>query len=72
MTQVQVRLPEKLVEYLDKCVSSGGYKSRSDVIRTILQLWEEREKTRDFYKELQKRSREAREHPESLIKFEDL
>ena len=72
MTQVQVRLPDKIVQVLDGWVASGKYKSRSDAIRTILQLWEEREKTRDFLDKLQTRSREARDHPEILVPLDDL
>lgn len=72
MTQVQLRLPRKLVEVIDKWVAEGRFKSRSDAIKTIISLYEEREKTREFYKMLVKRSEEARKHPEALIPLEEL
>jgi len=72
LTQVQLRLPRKLVEVIDKWVAEGRFKSRSDAIKTIISLYEEREKTREFYKMLVKRSEEARKHPEALIPLEEL
>ena len=71
MTQVQVRMPEKLIEEVDKWVAEGRFKSRSDAIKTIVALYEEKEKTREFYKMLNERSREAEERPETLIPLED-
>lgn len=70
MSQVQVRVPEKLLETLDAWIEEGRFKSRSDAIRVILSQYEERERTRDFYEMLKQRSREAREHPEELIPLE--
>ncbi len=70
MSQVQVRVPEKLLETLDGWVEEGRFKSRSDAIRVILSQYEERERTRDFYRMLNERSREAKEHPEELIPLE--
>ncbi len=70
MTQVQVRVPENLLETLDKWIEEGRFKSRSDAIRIVLTQYEEREKTREFYKLLTERSREAKEHPEHLIPLE--
>lgn len=64
--QVQVRLPEKMVHELDKWVHGKQFKSRSDAIRSILSLYREREKTREFYKLLLERSKEA-ENEEILI-----
>jgi len=72
LTQVQLRLPEKMLEEIDKWVAEGKFKSRSDAIKTILALYEEREKTREFFKMLTKRSEEAKKHPESLIPLEEL
>jgi Arc/MetJ-type ribon-helix-helix transcriptional regulator len=72
LTQVQLRLPRKLVEAIDKWVAEGRFKSRSDAIKTIISFYEEREKTREFYKMLIKRSEEARKHPEKLIPLEEL
>lgn len=70
MSQVQVRVPEKLLEALDGWIEEGRFKSRSDAVRVILSQYEERERTRDFYQMLKQRSREAREHPEELIPLE--
>ncbi|MFP3985429.1 MAG: ribbon-helix-helix domain-containing protein [Candidatus Bathyarchaeia archaeon] len=72
MTQVQLRLPEKMLEEIDKWVAEGRFKSRSDAIKTILSIYEEREKTRQFFKMLVKRSEEAMKHPETLVSLEDL
>ena len=71
MAQVQLRLPEKTVEEIDRWVAEGKFKSRSDAIKTIISLYEEREKTREFYKMLLKRSQEAKEHPEELVPLEE-
>ena len=71
MAQVQLRLPEKTVEEIDRWVAEGKFKSRSDAIKTIISLYEEREKTREFYKMLLKRSQEAKEHPEKLVPLEE-
>lgn len=70
MSQVQVRVPEKLLEVLDRWIEEGRFKSRSDAIRVILSQYEERERTREFYVMLERRSRETREHPEELIPLE--
>lgn len=72
MVQVQLRLSEETVKGIDKLVKNGRFKSRSDAIKTILAFYEEREKTRQFYKMLVKRSKEAKENPEILIPFEDI
>jgi Arc/MetJ-type ribon-helix-helix transcriptional regulator len=71
MTQVQLRLPEKIVEEIDRWVAEGRFKSRSDAIKAIISFYEEREKTREFFKLLIKRSEEARRHPERLIPLEE-
>ncbi|MCD6530289.1 ribbon-helix-helix protein, CopG family [Candidatus Bathyarchaeota archaeon] len=72
MKQVQVRMPEKLVKEIDRWVAEGRFKSRSDAIKTIVAIYEERERIREFYKMLVERSREAREKPETLIPLEDI
>jgi len=71
MAQVQLRLPEKTLQQIDQWVSEGKFKSRSDAIKTIISLYEEKEKTRQFYEMLHKRSQEAKEHPEKLVPIED-
>ena len=70
MIQVQVRVPKNLLKVLDEWIEEGRFKSRSDAIRIVLSQYEEREKTRGFYKILAKRSREAKEHPEDLVPLE--
>lgn len=70
MVQVQVRLTENLLNAIDSWIKEGKFKSRSDAIRIVLSQYEEREKTREFYKILDKRSKEAKEHPEKLIPLE--
>lgn len=72
MTQVQLRLSEKTLEEIDRWVAEGRFKSRSDAIKSIISLYEEREKTREFYKLLLKRSEEARKHPERLVPLEEV
>ncbi len=67
MAQVQLRLPEKTVEEIDRWVAEGKFKSRSDAIKTIISLYEEREETRKFYQMLLKRSQENKEHPISVF-----
>ena len=72
MAQVQLRLPQKMLEEIDKWVTEGRFKSRSDAIKTIISFYQEREKTREFYKMLLKRSDEAKKHPEALLPLEEL
>jgi Arc/MetJ-type ribon-helix-helix transcriptional regulator len=70
--QVQLRLPEKTLDEIDRWVAEGRFKSRSDAIKSIISFYEEREKTREFYQMLVKRSEEAKKHPEKLIPLEDV
>ena len=72
MTQVQVRMPEVLVDQIDRWVAEGRFKSRSDAIKTIITLYNERERTRAFYKLLVERSRDAEEKPDTLIPLEEI
>ena len=72
MVQVQLRLSQKMLEEIDKWVTEGRFKSRSDAIKTIISFYQEREKTREFYKMLLKRSEDAKKHPEALIPLEEL
>ena len=71
-TQVQVRIPKETVEELDRWISEGKFSSRSEAIRTIVALYNEREQTRKFYQALLKRSDEARKNPETLIPLEEI
>ena len=72
LSQVQLRLSQKMLEEIDRWVAEGRFKSRSDAIKTIISFYEEREKTREFFKMLLKRSEEAKKHPEALIPLEEL
>ncbi len=66
-----MRLPPKIIEELDQWVKEGKFKSRSDAIKTIISLYEEREKTRSFLTMLKIRSEETEKHPETLIPLEE-
>jgi Arc/MetJ-type ribon-helix-helix transcriptional regulator len=72
LTQVQVRMSEKTVNDIDRWIAEGRFASRSDAIKTIVALYQERERTRRFYKLLLKRSREVREKPEILVPLEEV
>ena len=72
LAQVQLRLPQKTLEEIDHWVAEGRFKNRSDAIKSIINYYQEREKTRDFFNMLLKRSEEAKQHPESLIPIEEL
>ncbi len=65
-------MPENLVAEIDKRVEAGEFKNRSDAIKTIIILYEEREKTREFLKMLRTRSDEAEDKPEKLIPLEEI
>jgi Arc/MetJ-type ribon-helix-helix transcriptional regulator len=71
MAQVQLRLPEKVLEEIDRWVAEGRFKSRSDAIKSIISFYEERERTREFFSMLIRRSEEARKHPEVLVSLEE-
>ena len=72
LTQVQLRLPQKTLEEIDNWVTEGRFKNRSDAIKSIINYYQEREKTCDFFNLLLKRSEEAKQHPESLIPIEEI
>ena len=71
MVQVQLRMPEQTVKEIDVWVEQGRFRSRSDAIKTIIELYEERAKTMEFFRMLMKRSREA-ENPDILIPLDDV
>jgi len=71
-TQVQVRIPEQLVKELDRWIAEGKFTSRSEAVKTIVTLYNERERTRRFHEALSKESDEAKKHPESLIPLKDV
>ncbi len=72
MVQVQLRVPEQTVKEIDVWVEQGRFRSRSDAIKTIIELYEERAKTMEFFRMLMKRSREAEEKPDILIPLDDI
>lgn len=72
MANVNVRVPDAELDMIDQWVDEGRFASRSDAIRMIVAFYEEREKTRDFYMLLRKRSREAKKNPEKLVLLEEL
>jgi Arc/MetJ-type ribon-helix-helix transcriptional regulator len=71
-TQVQVRIPEELVQEIDRWVDEGRFSSRSEAVKTIVTLYNEREHTRKFYEMLSRESEEARKRPESLVPLKDI
>jgi Arc/MetJ-type ribon-helix-helix transcriptional regulator len=71
LTQVQLRLPEELVEEIDSWVKSGRFRSRSDAIKSMIEIYNERERTREFLKMLDTRSREAEDSPDKLVPLEE-
>ena len=72
LAQVQLRLPQKTIEEIDNWVAEGRFKNRSDAIKSIINYYQEREKTCSFFNLLLKRSEETKQHPESLIPIEEL
>jgi len=72
MVQVQLRIHDEAVEKIDKMVGSGMFKSRSDAIKHMIMFYEEREKTMKFARMLAKRSMEARDNPEKLVKLDSV
>ncbi len=70
-TQVQVRIPKEMVEEIDRWISEGKFTSRSEAIKTIVALYNERERTRRFYQSLLKRSDEAKKNSSSLLNPEE-
>ena len=72
MIPVNVRLPEALVKPIDKWVDEGRFASRSDAVKTMIALYEEKEKTRRFLEMLNSESEYADKHPEKLVSIEDI
>ena len=72
LVQVQVRMPGKAVKQIDKWIAEGRFSSRSEAIKTIVALHEDRERTRQFYKMLLERSKEAKQKPKVLLRLEDI
>lgn len=72
MAQVQVRIPEKLLDEIDRWVAEGRFASRSDAIRSIVTIHQERERTRKFYEMLLERSKEAKDKPQTLLTLDQI
>ncbi len=72
MVQVQLRIPEKTVSEIDEWVDEGKFRSRSDAVKTIIAMYEEKVRTMEFLKMLLKRSEEAKEKPRILIPLDDV
>jgi len=72
MVQVQLRIPEQTVNEIDEWVDEGKFRSRSDAVKTIIALYEDKVKTMEFFKMLMKRSKEAEDKPNALIALDDL
>jgi Arc/MetJ-type ribon-helix-helix transcriptional regulator len=71
-TPVQVRIPREMLKEIDGWVEEGRFANRSEAVKTIVTLYNERERTRTFYEMLSNRSREAKDHPEDLLPLEEL
>ena len=71
MPQVQLRVPEETIREIDSWVSEGRFRSRSDAIKTIIAMYEDKARTMEFFRMLTKRSREAEENPKILIPLGD-
>ncbi len=70
--QVQVRVPEKVVQEIDKWIAEGRFVNRSEAIKTVLVLYQEMDRTRKFYQTLIERSEQAKRKPDSLIPLEEI
>lgn len=62
-----MRIPKELVKDIDNWVAEGRFASRSEAIKTIVAIYNERERIRGFYEMLSSRSKETREKPNELI-----
>ena len=72
MVQVQLRIPEQTVKEIDEWVEEGKFRSRSDAVKTIIAIYEEKIKTMEFFRMLMKRSKETEDKPEMLIPLDDV
>ena len=70
--QVQVRVPKKVVQEIDRWIAEGRFANRSEAVKTVLSLYEERERIREFYGKLLNRSEEAKKRHNSLIPLEEI
>jgi len=70
MISINVRVPEEMVESIDKWVKQGRFASRSDAMKMMIAYYEEREKTRKFLNLLNLRGMEAKEKQDILVHLE--
>ena len=70
--QVQVRVPERVVQEIDRWISEGRFANRSEAIKTVLVLYQEMDRTRKFYQTLLRHSMDAKKNPNSLISLEEI
>jgi Arc/MetJ-type ribon-helix-helix transcriptional regulator len=61
-----------LVRDIDRWIAEGRFSSRSEAVKTIVAIYNDRERTRLFYEMLSKRSREAKENPEALVVLDEI
>lgn len=72
MVQVQLRMPDNTVKEIDQLIKNGEFRSRSDAVKSIVMIYMESRKTREFFKMLNRLSDDAKKHPEKLIPLEDV
>ena len=68
---VQLRIPKQSIQHIDAQVKAGRFKSRSDAIKHMVTVFEEKEKIQQFLQLLLARSNEAQER-KNLVAFSDL
>lgn len=61
-----------MLKEIDKWVAEGRFASTSNAIKTIAAMYEERERTREFYEMLLERSKEAKEKPQTLLTLDEV
>ena len=72
MPQVQLRIPEEAIKEIDGWVEEGKFRSRSDAVKTILAIYQERQRTMEFFKMLMGRSEESKKNPKIMVRLADL
>lgn len=65
-------MPKRVVQEIDNWITEGRFANRSEAIKTVLIIYGEREKTREFYKKLLKRSEQAKKKPDLLIPLDEI
>lgn len=71
MLSVHLRVPEQMIEEIGTEISNGKFKSKSEAIMFIIYEYQEKQKTREFYKVLEKRSKESK-NKSNLIALKNL